>query len=199
MKKREIVFLLSAVLVLTGFTTIDDIKSSVTSKFSSITSSVDPKLVAQVPEERRGEFPKAEYAVKVAEEKAKLAAMKSELAATQKKYVDLEEDQANIDLKEAGLDYDIVKMGAIEAAGLGKKEDNDKVLTKLKLKKVNLQGDRIKTAGNMNTVKQQMSDLAEKITTQEEQVKGLTAEKAKPEQGGDAAAEGGKTPEEKTR
>jgi len=192
MKRIEILVLLSMALALTGCATVSDIQSSVSTKITSITSNVDPDLVAKVPDDKRGDFPKAEFAVKVAEEKSKLSALKSELAAKQKKYADYEEDLADIGLKDAGLDYDIVKLGAVDAAGLGKKEDNIKTLTKLKLKKVDLEGDRIKAEGNLSTLRQQMKDLAGQIKAQEEQVNGLTAEKAKPEPAAGVAAEKGK-------
>jgi chromosome segregation ATPase len=148
---------------------------------------VDPNLVAKVPEDKRVGFPKAEFAVKVAEEKAKLAQMKSELAAKQKKFAEYEEDLVNIELKDANLDYDIIKQDAVDAAGLGKREDNIKAMTNLKVKKIDLQKDRLKTEGNMATTKQQMQDLADKIKAQEEKVKGLTSEKAKPEEKAPAA------------
>jgi len=67
----------------------------------------------------------------------KLAQMKSELAAKERKLVDYDEDLVNTDLKEVSFDYDIIKMEAVDASGLGKKEDNIKVLTNLKLKKTN--------------------------------------------------------------
>ncbi len=204
MKRTGIIFLLSIALALTGCATVSDIRSSVSTKVTSMTSNVDPNLVAKVPDDKRGGFPKAEFAVKVAEEKSKLANMRSDLAAKQKKYADYQEDLANIDVKDAGLDFDIVKLGAIDAAGLGKKDDNIKALTKLKLKKVDLEGDRIKTDGNLTAIKQQMNDLAEKIKAQEEQIKGLTAEKAKPEKQADVSvekdkAEKGKAAEEKPK
>jgi hypothetical protein len=206
MKRTGIIFLLSIALALTGCATVSDIRSSVSTKVTSITSNVDPNLVAKVPDDKRGGFPKAEFAVKVAEEKSKLANMRSELAAKQKKYADYQEDIVGIDVKDAGLDYDIVKLGAIDAAGLGKKDENIKALTKLKLKKVDLESDRIKTEGNLTAIKQQMDDLAEKIKGQEEQIKGLTAEKAKPEKEANIPApaekdktEKGKTVEEKPK
>jgi hypothetical protein len=177
------------ILVFAGCATMDDLRTSVTSKVASITSDVDPNLVAKVPDDKRGDFPKVEFAVKVAEEKLKLAQMKTEAAAKQKKVVEYEEDLVHIDLKDAGLDFDIVKMGAVNASGLGKKEDNSKVLTNLKLKKVDLQGDRIKTDANIATVKQQISDLSEKIKAQTEMIKGLTEVKAKPEEGTPAPVE----------
>jgi hypothetical protein len=189
MKRAEIIFLFLAILTFAGCATMDDLKSTVSTKVTAITSNVDPALVAKVPEDKRGEFPKAEFAVNVAQEKLKLAQMKSDLAAKQKKYIDSEENLVDIDLKDTGLDYDIVKLGAIDATGLGKKEDNIKILTNLKLKKVDLQGDRIKTDANMAAIKRQMDDLAEKIKAQEEKIKGLKIEKATPEKEANVSAE----------
>jgi hypothetical protein len=183
MKRTAIIFLLLIILALVSCATMDDLKGSITTKVTSITSNVDPGLVAKVPGDQRGGFAKAEFAVKVAEEKLKLARMKSELAAKQGKYTDYEEDLVNMDLKDVSLNYDIVKLQAIDASGLGKKEDNIKALTNLKLKKVDLQADRIKADANMAAIKRQTNDLAEKIKAQEENVKALTAEKAKPEKG----------------
>ncbi|MCX5854433.1 MAG: hypothetical protein NTZ24_07655 [Deltaproteobacteria bacterium] len=183
MKRAEIIYLLLLLLILTlaGCATMDDLKGSVTSRVASITSNVDPALVAKVPGDKRGEFPKAEFSITVAQEKLKLAQMKSDLAEKQKKYADFEEDLVNIDLKDAGLDYDIVKLGAIDATGLGKKEDNVKTTTNLKLKKVDLQADRIRADAKMPAIKQQIADLTEKIKAQDEKVKGLKMEKATPE------------------
>jgi len=189
MNRTPIIFLMLIILVFAGCATMDELRTSVTSKVASITSDVDPNLVAKVPDDKRGDFPKVEFAVKVAEEKLKLAQMKTEVAAKQKKVVEYEEDLVQIDLKDAGLDFDIVKMEAVNASGLGKKEDNNKVLTNLKLKKVDLQGDRIKTDANIATVKQQISDLSEKIKAQTEIIKSLTEVKAKPEKGTPAPVE----------
>ena len=189
MKKVEITVTLLLIMMLAGCATVDDLKSSVTSsvgdltstvtsKVASITSNVDPALAAKVPQDKRGEFPKAEYAVTVAQEKLKLAQMKSDLAEKQKKYANAEEDLVSIDMKEASLDYDMVKLSAIEAAGLGKKEDNDKVATHLKEKKVELQSDRIKADANKADIKRKMDDLTVKIKAQDEKVMGLKTENA---------------------
>ncbi|HOI73642.1 MAG TPA: hypothetical protein PLO63_05780 [Syntrophales bacterium] len=198
MKRSAVIFfLLSMAIAISGCATMSDISSSVSTTVTSITSNVDPNLVAKVPGDKRGDFPKAEFAVRVADEKLKLAKMKTELAAKQKKQADYEEDLVAIGLKDANLDYDIVKMAAVDAAGLGKKEENIKATTKLKLKKVDLEGDRIKAEGNITTVKQQITDLAARIKAQEEQIAGLTAGKAKPEKEGGAAVEKAKAAEEK--
>jgi hypothetical protein len=180
MKRTEMIFLLSFILAVSSCATVSDLKSSVSTKVTSITANVDPALVAKVPGDQRGGFPKAEFAVKVADVILKLAQMKSELAAKQEKYTGYEEDLVNLDLKDVSLDYDIVKLQAIDASGLGKKEDNIKTLTNLKIKKVNLQADRIKADANLACVKQQMTVLSEKIKAQEEHIKGLTLETGTP-------------------
>jgi hypothetical protein len=198
MKRTGFFFLLLIVSMFFGCATMDDLKGSITAKVTSITSTVDPNLVAKVPEDKRGEFPKAEFAVKVAEEKLKLSRLKSELAAKQEKLAGYEEDLFSLDVKGAGLDYDIVKLEAINATtGLGKKEDIIKTLTNLKLKKNELQADLIKTDGNIVTVKQQISDLTDKIKAQEETIKGLAMEKAKPEGKPAVSAEKGQAAAEK--
>lgn len=76
---------------------------------------------------------------------------------------------------------------------MGNKEDNIKAMTNLKVKKIDLQKDRLKAEENIASTKQQMQDFTEKIKTQEEKIKCLTAEKAKPEEKATAA------PAEKTK
>ncbi|HYA14065.1 MAG TPA: hypothetical protein VEF33_06965, partial [Syntrophales bacterium] len=97
MKRMMIVFLLVIMIVFTGCATMEELKSTISTKVTSITSNVDPALVAKVPQDKKGGFPKAEFAVKVAEEKSKLASLKSELAAKQKKLADYEEEIADIE------------------------------------------------------------------------------------------------------
>jgi chromosome segregation ATPase len=183
MKKTGMIFLLVITFAFTGCATMEELTGQISAKVTSITSNVDPNLVAKVPEDKRSGFPKAEFAVKVAEEKLKLAQLKTELAAKQKKVTEYEEYLVNIDLKDASLDYDIIKQEAIDATpGLGKKEDSIKALTSLKVKKNDLQSDRIKTNGNIDSTKQQINDMADKIKSQEEKIKELAVDKAKPEE-----------------
>jgi len=182
MKRMMIVFLPVIVFVFAGCATMEDLKSTISTKVTSITSNVDPALVAKVTQDKKGEFPKAEFAVKVAEERSKLASLKSELATKQKKLADYEEDISDIELKDFNLNYDIIKQDAVDAAGLMKKEDSIKTTTNLKVKKIDLQKDKLKAEGNISTTKQQMEDLAAEIKAQEEKINSLTVEKAKPEE-----------------
>jgi chromosome segregation ATPase len=205
MKRTWFVVLLLTVFLFTGCATMDELTTSISTKVISITSHVDQSLVAKIPEDKKGGFPAAEFAVKAAEEKLKLAQLKTELATKQKKYAQYEEDLADIGLKNASLDYDIIKQEAINATpGLGKKEDNTKALTNLKLKKNELEKDKIRTESNIDETKQQMSDLTDKIKEQEEKVKGLSSDQAKPKEKAAAAAETdkadkGKGAEEKSK
>jgi hypothetical protein len=196
MKKTGIIISLVMTLACAGCATMEDLKTSITTTVTSITSDVDPALVAKVPDDKRAGFPKAEFAVKLGEEKLKLAKMKSELAAKERKLIDYDEDMVNTDLKDASLDYDIVKMEAIDATpGLGKKEDNIRKLTNLKLKKNDLQSDRIKINANKDATKRQMQELNETIKAQEDKVKNFTMETAKPAEKAAPSPEKDKAPE----
>jgi hypothetical protein len=196
MKKTGIIISLVMTLACAGCATMEDLKTSITTTVTSITSNVDPALVAKVPDDKRAGFPKAEFAVKLGEEKLKLAKMKSELAAKERKLIDYDEDMVNTDLKDASLDYDIVKMEAIDATpGLGKKEDNIRKLTNLKLKKNDLQSDRIKINANKDATKRQMQELNETIKAQEDKVKNFTMETAKPAEKAAPSPEKDKAPE----
>ena len=182
MKRIELILLLLIIFTVAGCaTTMEDVKSSISTKVTSITANVDPALVAKVPADKRSGFAKTEFAVKVATEKLTLAEMKSELAAKQAKYADYEEDLFDIELKNVSLDDDMLKLMAVDSSGLGKQENNVKTMTNLKVKKINLQGDRVKTEANMAAAKRQMSDLTDKIKAQEEKIKSLTTEPAPPE------------------
>jgi hypothetical protein len=87
MKLRINIYLsgLLAVTFISGCAARQDLKTSITSTVSSITSTVDPAIVNQVPADKREGFSKAEFDLNAANQKVKLAEMKSELAAGRKK------------------------------------------------------------------------------------------------------------------
>jgi len=169
----------AAILVFTGLffiigcATTQELTSSVRSTVSSITSTVDPALVNQIPVDKREGFAKAEFDLKVATEKLKLAELKSEQASAQKKYVGYEEDLADSFRKEAHLDYDLVKVEAIIKSGLGKKEDNIKTKANLQQKKQNTQSNRIGIRADMENTKAKMDDLASRIARMEDSIKSM--------------------------
>lgn len=172
---------------LAGCATTQEVKTSITSKVSSITSNVDPAVVSQIPADKKEGFPQAEFALNVANQKVKLADLKSELAAAQKKYAGLEEDLVGNYQKEAEIDYDLVKIEAIINAGLGKKEDNPKIKANLQSKKLQIQADRIKVNANLEGAKGKVKALSDDVTKMDEAIKAMKfddgkASSATPEQ-----------------
>ena len=164
---------LLVLIFIIGCSTTQELKTSITSKVSSITETVDPALVKQVPVDKKEGFSKAEFALNVANQKVKLAERKSELAASQKKYAGLEEDLANNLQKEAEIDYDLVKNEAIIDSDLGKKEDNLKLKAKLQSKKLEVQADRIKINANLEATKGKIDTFSTEIAKMDEVIKAM--------------------------
>jgi len=168
-----------AVSFLAGCAATQEVKTSITSKVSSLTSNVDPAIVSQIPADKREGFPQAEFALNVEDQKVKLAKLKSDLASDQKKLAGYEEDLASNFQKEAEIDYDLVKIEAIINAGLGKKEDNPKIKANLQSKKLQLQADRIKINSNIDVAKLKIKSLSEDITKLDEGIKAMKFEGGK--------------------
>jgi hypothetical protein len=159
---------------LAGCATTQELTSTVKSTVSSITSTVDPAIVSQVPADKREGFAKAEYELKVAEEKLNLAVLKTEYASAQKRIASLEEDLADSFRKEAVTDYDLVKIEAIIKAGLGKsKEDNLKTKAELQSKKLKMQANRITIQNDLDLSKVKADDLAAQVAKKDQIVKGM--------------------------
>jgi multidrug resistance efflux pump len=162
-----------AVMFVAGCSTTQELKSSITSQVSSITSTVDPAIVKQVPIDKKEGFSKAEFDLNVANQKVKLAERKNEVAATQKRYAGLEEDLAINFQKEADIDYELVKIEAIINSDLGKKEDNRKIKANLQSKRLEVQADRIKINANLEATKEKISSLNQEIAKMDEAIKGM--------------------------
>jgi hypothetical protein len=170
---------LLTLIFITGCATTQEVKTSITSKVSSLTSSVDPAVVSQIPADKKEGFPKAEFELSVVNQKVKLAELKSELASAQKKYAGYEENLAGNFQKEAEIDYDLVKIEAIINAGLGKKEDNPKIKANLQSKKLEVQADRIKINANMEATKGKINAFSAEIAKMDETIKALKFNDAK--------------------
>jgi hypothetical protein len=158
---------------LVGCATTQEITSSVKSKYSSLTSTVDPAVVSQIPSDKKEGFAKAEYDLNAANQKVKLAEKKTELASAQKKYADLEEDMADNFQKEAEIDYDLVKIEAIIKSGLGKKEDNPKIKAESQSNKLKTQADRIKINAKLEAAKEKINSLTEEVKKMDESIQSM--------------------------
>lgn len=158
---------------LIGCATTQEITTSVKSKYSSLTSTVDPAVVNQIPADKKEGFAKAEFDLNAANKKVKLAEKKTELASAQKKYADLEEDLADNFQKEVEIDYDLVKIEAIIKSGLGKKEDNPKIKAESQSNKLKIQADRIKINAKLEAAKEKINSLTEEVKKMDEAIQGM--------------------------
>jgi len=165
-----------AACLLTGCATTQDITHSITSKVTSITSDVDEELFAQVPQEERVGVREAQFNLSVAEKKLTLAELKKDLAALQDDYANYEADLIKTYHEAAALSYDIVRLEAIDRAGLGDKDKNLKSIAGLKTKKHDTEGDRINLEAKQAITMRHIEDITERITAQEEKIASLTAD-----------------------
>jgi len=139
----------------------------------SLTSGGDNDLFSQVPAEDRQEVRKAEFDLKVAEEKVRLADFKMKLVPLQKKRTGYEEDLANKYRKKAAAAVDLAKLEAIDRSGLGEKEDNIKTIADLKSKKLRIEADMVKIEAKLDTTECRIKDLTKQIEEQAEKIAGM--------------------------
>ncbi len=171
--------ILLAISLSVGCETTKEIKGTITSTVSSISSDVDQKLFAQVPEDKKEGVKKAESDLGILEEKFKLAELKKELASTQEKYAGYEQDQAQKYRQEAAITLDIAKMEAIDESGLGKKDDNIKTIGDLRAKKLRMEADRVNVEAKLSTTKLRIDNLTKQIEAQEEKIKSMESPEEK--------------------
>ncbi len=164
------------VALVAGCQTAQNIKSSISTQVTSITSDVDPELYAQVPEDNKERIPEAEFNLELNNNKEKLAKLKKELGIQQLKIAGYNLDLASKDRKKAAVALDIKKIEAIDMAGLGEKEDNINTIADLKAKILNIEGDKVKIEAKIANVQVIISDLKKQVDEQEEKVEGMEME-----------------------
>ena len=169
----SVLILALTLLLFTSCEATKGLKGSITSRVRSFTSSVDDELFSQVPAEYRQGVHKAEFDLKVAEEKVRLADLKDKLARLQKKYAGDEEDVADKYRDKASVAVDLAKLEAIDRSGLGQEEDNVKAIADLKSKKLKLEADTIKIEAKLFATERQIKDLTKQIEEQAEKIKGM--------------------------
>ncbi len=165
--------LLFAVSVVFGCEATQNIKKTMASKVKSFGSKVDEELYAQVPEENRQGVAKAEFNLKVFEEKAKLADLKKGLALKKKTYADYELGLANNFRKESGIVLDITKLEAIQTSGLGEQEGMIEEIANLKSKKLKVEAERVKIDAKLATTKLHIQELTKQIEAQEQNIEAM--------------------------
>ena len=145
---------------LSGCASLQDARSSVSSTVGSITSRIDEKQYAKVPEDQKIGFAEANEKIMLSEKKIKLAKEKI-------KYADLEHDKANLLKEIASLEYDIVRQEAIKRAGLDVKGVSGEVIGDIKAKKYKIEGDIMRIDGKMEDVSLSIKRTSDEITTAE--------------------------------
>ena len=146
---------------------------TMTSRMKSLTSTVDDELFSQVPAEERQEVNKAEFDLRVAEEKAKLADLKMKLAQLRKKDAGDEKSMVDKSRKKASVAVDLAKLEAIDRSGLGQKDDNIKAIANLKSKQLQLEADTLKIEARRAATERQINDLTKQIEGQAEKIEGM--------------------------
>jgi chromosome segregation ATPase len=164
-------FLIVALTV--GCKTTQSFKQSISSSFDSMTSEVDQKLYAQVPEDKRKGIPEAEFDLELNKSKEALATLKKERSINELKIVGYDLDIASKHRKKAAAALDLKKMDAINSAGLGEKEKNIKTIADLKAKVLNIDADIVKIQAKQDNLKGVINDLNKQIEEQEKKVKGM--------------------------
>jgi hypothetical protein len=140
------------------------VSSTVSSTVGSITSAIDEKQYAKVPEDQKIGLAEANEKNMLSEKKIKLAKEKS-------KYADLELDKANLLKEISSLEYDIVRQEAIKRAGLDVKGESGEVIGKMKEKKNKIEGNIMRIDGKMEDVSLSIKRASDEIATAEGDLK----------------------------
>jgi len=156
-----------------GCQTTQDIKSTISSKVTTLTTGVDPNLYNQIPEDKKEGISDAEAVLKFNRNKEHLAELKKKLAIQKLKLAGYNLDIASKDRKKAQILLDIKKLEAIDRAGLGKKEDNLNTIADLKSKILKIEADKVKIEAKIATSGVHIRDQQKQIEGQDEKIKGM--------------------------
>ncbi|MBU1231221.1 MAG: hypothetical protein KKA55_13465 [Proteobacteria bacterium] len=141
-------------------------------------SRVDKALVAQVPQDQRGEMDKADFELAVANEEVALAKLKEDLADKQNDHAALGTKLAKAQARAAELALDTARIDAVDAAKLGKKEDNQKLQAELRADRTKNETERIQLKAKMDQTDVYVRDLKARVADKEQTVAGLKARRA---------------------
>lgn len=141
---------------------------------------VDPQLVAQVPFDKRGAINAADAELAVASEDLTLAKMKQELADTQRDYASLGVAMAKAQEQSAKLALDIAMLEAVMAQGLGKPDENTKLLNDLKADRIKSEGERLQLQGKQSGTDLMVRDMQQRVAAKEQDVAALKARMGTP-------------------
>lgn len=166
------IFLLFLVSGLFSCETTQTLKSTISSKVSALTGGVDEAVFAQVPEEYLGPVKKAEEESRGYEARVALAKQKTELADARSKLAGYALDLEEADVKISKIAVDLAKVGAMIEAGVGNEEENEKLLSDLRVKKAKTEAGKGQTASKMAGIEENIRGLERDIASREASLSG---------------------------
>ncbi len=141
---------------------------------------VDPELVAQVPQDKRGAMDKADFELAVALQELDLAKLKEELADRQQDLAELGTKLAKARQKQAELTLDLARIEAVDAQGLGKKADNVKILGEVRGDLTKNDAERIQLKAKMDQTELFIRDLTQRVGVKDKQVQEFKGRRSGP-------------------
>ncbi|OGR38821.1 MAG: hypothetical protein A2051_07040 [Desulfovibrionales bacterium GWA2_65_9] len=136
---------------------------------------VDKQLVAQVPKDKRGAIDKADFEFAVAGEEVALAKLKEELADRQDDYAGLATKLAKAQATAAELALDTARIEAVDAANLGLRDDNLKLMTELREDRTKNEAERIQLKSKLDQTDVFVRDLKNRVADKEKTVAAFKA------------------------
>ena len=144
-------------------------------------SPVDAELAAQVPQNKRSAINKADYELACANQDVELAKLKEELADKQNDLAGLRTKLAKAQARAAEIALDIAKMDGIMTSGLGKAEDNRKVIDGLTTDRTKNEAEQIQLKAKIDQAGLYVRDWTQRVAAKEKIVSEFKARR-----GGDA-------------
>lgn len=138
-------------------------------------SRVDKELVAQVPKDKRAAIDKADFDNAVANEEVALAKLKEELADRQDDYASIATKLAKAQATGTELALDTARINAVDAANLGKKEDNQKIMADLREDSIKNENERIQLKAKLDQTDVFVRDLKNRVADKEQTVAAFKA------------------------
>lgn len=162
-------------LALAGIMTATSAASALAGWFGP---TVDPELVAQVPQDKRGAMDKADFELAVALQELDLARLKEELADRQQDLAELSTKLAKARQRQAELALDLARIEAVDAQGLGKKADNAKILGEVRADLTKNEAARIQLKAKVDQTELFIRDLTQRVAVKDKQVQEFKARRS---------------------
>lgn len=158
-------------------------------------SPVDAELAAQVPQDKRKAINDADYALACANQDVELAKLKEELADKQDDLAAQRTKLAKSDARAAQIAFDIARQQGIMDSGLGKAEDNQKIMNDLQADRIKNQAERTDIQAKADRAMIYVRDWTQRVADKEKSVAEFKSRRG----GGEAAKSAAAKPADAAR